>query len=54
MGGAPEGCNRERKCHIPRISPPVLCTKAKGGVLMGHYSIYIYSIRYSLAVCKLP
>ena len=23
------GRNQERKCHIPRISPPTLCAKAK-------------------------
>ena len=38
VGGALGGCNRERKCHIPRISPPpALRTKAKvakGGVYL--------------------
>ena len=31
------GRNRERKCRIPRISPPALCTKAnvaKGGAYL--------------------
>ena len=36
------GRNHERKCRIPRISPPALCTKAKvakgGDVFAGHYS----------------
>ena len=44
--GTRRGHNHERKCRIPRISPPppppAFCTKAKiakgGGVFVGHYS----------------
>ena len=42
------GRNRERKCCIPRISPPALCTKAKvakggggRGVFVGDYGTCI-------------
>ena len=33
------GCNRERNCRIPCISPSAFCTKAKGGggVFVGRY-----------------
>ena len=38
VGEALGGCNRKRKCPIPRIDPPALCTKAKvakGGRICG-------------------
>ena len=39
------GRNRERKCRIPRISPPLLCFMLrlrlqKGGLFAGHYGVY--------------
>ena len=49
------GCDRKRKCCIPCISPPVLCTNAKvakggEGVFTGHYSTCNYIIDVALTV----
>ena len=41
------GRNRERKCRIPRISPPALCTKAKvakGGAYLRDTTVLIFPI----------
>ena len=43
-GGGGGGRNRERKCRIPRISPPALCTKAyvaKGGTYLRDTTVIV-------------
>ena len=56
------GRNRERKCRIPRISPPALCTKAKvakGGRICGTLQYlfpstidWIYYVLVALGISK--
>ena len=48
------GRNHKRKCHIPRISPPALCTKAKvakgGGVFTRQCGIYEWCVSETIFI----